>query len=359
MKKSLIALAVLAAAGAASAQSSVTLFGIVDAGIGRVSGNGASVTGMSNSGINSSRLGFRGREDLGGGNWAGFWLEGQLNNDVGAGASQSFTATGTVVGTTATVTGSGTTGLNFQRRATVSVGGGWGEVRLGRDYVPSFWNTTIFDPFGTNGVGQANTPVMLGAPVRANNSVGYFLPGGIGGIYGQVMYAFGENNSSAVGGGSLGAYTGFRVGWKGGPVDVAGSWGKVKGATSAADIKATNLAGSLTFGAFKPMLVWAEEKQGATKISAWELGLVVTVGAGEIRAAYSDYDLKNSTSDWNKFALGYVHNLSKRTAVYVQYGRVDNDLGSTRTVTNNGLTGITAASGGNSTGYEIGLRHAF
>ena len=88
MKKSLIALAALAAAGAASAQSSVTLFGIVDATIahGRASGTGnANKTALSNSGYNSSRLGFRGTEDLGGGMSASFWLEGGVSNDDGAG----------------------------------------------------------------------------------------------------------------------------------------------------------------------------------------------------------------------------------------------------------------------------------
>ena len=89
MKKSLVALAVLAAAGAASAQSSVTLFGIVDASVGHISGSngGASRTYMGNSGLNSSRLGFRGVEDLGGGLAASFWLEGALGNDDGTAAN--------------------------------------------------------------------------------------------------------------------------------------------------------------------------------------------------------------------------------------------------------------------------------
>jgi predicted porin len=76
-------------AGAASAQSSVTLFGIVDAGVARLtaktSAGSKSVTGMTNSGLNSSRLGFRGVEDLGGGLRAGFHIEGQVFNDSGDG----------------------------------------------------------------------------------------------------------------------------------------------------------------------------------------------------------------------------------------------------------------------------------
>src|SRR6201996_8516401 len=96
MKKSLVALAALAVAGVASAQSSVTLFGVVDASITgfRVQSQtpfGVTVTKeqntLSNSGQNSSRLGFRGTEDLGGGLAASFWLEAGLNNNNGTGSA--------------------------------------------------------------------------------------------------------------------------------------------------------------------------------------------------------------------------------------------------------------------------------
>jgi len=131
MKKSLVALAVLAASGAAMAQSSVTLFGIVDAGYANIKANGTSKSGITNSGYNSSRIGFRGTEDLGGGLKAEFWLEGALANDDG-----------------------NASGLNFQRRSTVSVVGGFGEVRIGRDYTPTFWNTTVYDALQTVSVKQ-------------------------------------------------------------------------------------------------------------------------------------------------------------------------------------------------------------
>jgi len=348
MKKSLIALAVMAASGAAMAQSSVTLFGIVDAAYGRVSGNGTSVTGISNSGINSSRLGFRGEEDLGGGMKAGFWLEGQLYNDVGQGANA-------------------TTPFNFQRRATVSVMGGFGEVRIGRDYTPSFWNTTVFDPFGTNGVGQSMTPGMgpAGATntnaVRANNSVGYFLPGNLGGIYGQAMMAMGENTASV----KTNNYTGFRVGYAAGPLNVAYAYGKTEGATDAADTKYSNLGASYDLGVANLMVTWAEEKTGAgAKTTGQLIGATMPMGAGQIRAAYSRYNVAASSDDWNKLAIGYVHNLSKRTALYATYARVSNDGAQTKVVANNGLgngqvSTITAAPGGNSTGYEFGVRHSF
>ena len=87
MKKSLIALAVLAASGAAMAQSSVTLFGVVDAAYSVGKGSISNKTQLANSGYNSSRLGFRGVEDLGGGMRAEFWLEAGVNNDNGTGSA--------------------------------------------------------------------------------------------------------------------------------------------------------------------------------------------------------------------------------------------------------------------------------
>ena len=152
---------------------------------------------QSTDGLNSSRLGFRGVEDLGGGLSAGFWLEAGLAADAGnLGGSN---------GLTAPVNGSSNI---FNRRSTVSLIGPWGEIRFGRDYTPGFWNTTIFDPFGTNGVGAftnlsiayniatfVNLPSANVSYVRANNSFGYFLPSNLGGLYGQLQHSLQEQGA--------------------------------------------------------------------------------------------------------------------------------------------------------------------
>ena len=138
MKKSLLALAVLGAfAGAASAQSSLTVFGIVDLSVNNIKNGSVSQKLMSSNQLNSNRLGFRGTEDLGGCMTASFWLEGAMSNDDG-----------------------GST-FNFQRRSTVSLSGGFGEVRLGRDYVNTFSNIASFDAYGANGFGS-NINLYLG-----------------------------------------------------------------------------------------------------------------------------------------------------------------------------------------------------
>src|SRR5262249_27889244 len=146
MKKSLLALAVLGTfAGVASAQSSVTIFGVVDLSIAQVKNGTVKNTEMAGNQLNSNRLGFPGVEDLGGGLSAGFWLEAGMNNATGEAGGGSGNVANTAAATSAQL---------FNRRSTVSLMGGFGEIRLGRDYTPSFWNTVFGDVNGANGVGE-------------------------------------------------------------------------------------------------------------------------------------------------------------------------------------------------------------
>ena len=146
-----LAAALALGAGTACAQaSSVTLFGLIDTNVShlRSSGNG-NLNIVGSDGNLSSRIGFRGTEDLGGGLKAGFWMEAAINPDVGTGGSTN--ANNQPSGA------SNSGGLTFGRRSTVSLmGESWGELRLGRDYVPGFWNLSAFSPFGTNGIGSSS-----------------------------------------------------------------------------------------------------------------------------------------------------------------------------------------------------------
>ncbi|HWI83333.1 porin [Ramlibacter sp.] len=355
MKKSLIALAVLAAAGAASAQSSVTLFGIVDATVayGRASGTGsANKWQLTNSGYNSSRLGFRGVEDLGGGMSASFWLEAGLSNDNGTGVA-------TNLNNQATGAAGGSTGLVFNRRSTVSLAGGWGELRLGRDYTPQFWNLTVFDPFGTNGVGTTQTlnSIITGVTaVRASNTIGYFLPGNLGGFYGQAQYYLGENVRNGAATEKDGTGAGVRLGFANGPFNVALALSRTDYATG--KVKQNNLGGQWDFGIAKAMAHYSFDSNGNVDGKGWLIGGLFPVGAGEIRAAYSRYktDVAGSPRT-NKIALGYVHNLSKRTAVYTTWARVKNQGGAAQAL--NGSSFGTGVVNQNSSGLDLGIRHSF
>jgi predicted porin len=338
MKKSLLALATLCAfAGAANAQSSVTLFGLVDLSLNSVK-NGANTTKtMDSNMLNSNRLGFRGVEDLGGGMSASFWLEGGMANDTGSPA-----------------------GFNFQRRSTVSLSGSFGEIRLGRDYTNSFSTKATYDAYGANGMGTplnmyAGTVAGLGSNaatrVRADNMVGYFLPGNLGGLYGSAQMAAGETATSG------NKYKGFRLGYAAGPFDISGGFSTTETVTSQ-DFKTTNIGASYNMGFAKIMALYDQHKYGALKYTTTAISTSVPMGQGEFRASYSKGNAAGGTTganDSNLFGLEYIYNLSKRTALYTQYGRLKNSGTAASTVG----AGPANVAGGTSTGYGAGIRHMF
>jgi predicted porin len=393
MKKSLIALAALAASGAVFAQSSVTLFGVVDLAYENVKTNSGRISGIAPSANSSSRLGFRGVEDLGGGMSASFWLEAALSPNSGFGSS------GTSQNNQSTTIPAG--GLTFNRRSTVSLSGGFGELRVGRDYVPTFWNYTIYDPFGTNSVGSTMA-AYTGAVttfVRASNSIGYFLPGNLGGFYGQAMYAFGNRASTettarpaAYGGGTVdtssnGRYIGLRVGYGQGPFNTAVAYGRTnyESGTNTASLLGSaaapignytdlNWGGSYQFGSIKAMAQLSRQKYddaivpgNTVKVKGWGLGADWGVGAGDVLVSYSRVTVDGvagTTPKASKWALGYVHNLSKRTAVYGYYAHVSNKGGAAATAASfsSGALGAVAGAAnvnGSSNGIDVGLRHSF
>ncbi|MFT4194229.1 porin, partial [Ottowia sp.] len=177
MKKSLIALAVLGLSGAAMAQSSVTLYGVADAGIGKIESGNDKIEFLSGSTMNNggSRLGVRGVEDLGGGLKVGFNFETGL--DLGDGATQ------------------GTSSSTFWgRAANVWVGGGWGTVKLGRTLNPSFYGTAAWELTGTaNYSAVANTYNFGGSGSRNSSQISYATPN-MGGFSAELGYILKTDN---------------------------------------------------------------------------------------------------------------------------------------------------------------------
>jgi predicted porin len=324
----------LGLAGAASAQSSATVFGIVDLGVQRIKNGSASRSVESPDGLSSSRLGFRGVEDLGSGLSAGFHLEGAVSADDGAAS-----------------------GFNFKRRSTVSlISRQWGELRLGRDYTPTFWAISVYSPFGTNGVGHAGE-IAYGfggksstAPtiVRADNAVGYFLPSNLGGVYGQAMVAAGE-------GAATGKFRGARLGYAAGPLDVSGAVSDTVNAANGDKFRTWNIGASYDLQFAKLMGFYLVSKQDVRKQTNYLLGAVVPFGQGEFKVSYVRADVANSANDANKIAIGYVYNLSKRTALYTAAARIDNKATAAFVIAN----GPPLTPGDTSQGIELGIRHSF
>ena len=256
--------------------------------------NAGTLSRLDNSGEYGSRLGFRGMEDIGGGWAAGFWLEAGVGNDDGRGqnstsnntnmgqnfstgsgtVSTAATAATTQLGTPSSSGLNGLQGLTFNRASVVSLlNKGFGEIRVGRDYAPTFWNLTVYDPFGTLGVGSSLN-VTLGtlnpagasiAPpgtakpqVRTSNSVGW-LSNDMSGLRVQLQYAFSEvpsnclglsvvavgqsNANSCVSASGDGKYIGGRIQYNSGPVSLSAATGTATYSTSisADTITAMNL----------------------------------------------------------------------------------------------------------------------
>lgn len=331
MKKSLLALAALAslASSAAFAQSSVTLFGTVDATVrfmnNKSAGTQTRVTGDGNS---NNKIGFKGEEDLGGGLKAGFHLENGFAIDSGRMADATRL---------------------FNRRSTVSlISANMGELRLGRDFTPTYLASTGYTAFGPYGLASINTLIdsysTVDTRVRSDNQVAYFSPNFSG---------FTVNLSAAPGEGADGRYTGGRVTYDMGAFSGAAAYGETKSGIS--KFKQTTLAGSYDFGVVKALASYTQGKMDANKSKVYSLGLQAPHGeAGQIRASYARVNAGGSNTS-NVLAVGYLYNLSKRTAMYSTAAFLKNGAGANRVL----AAPANAVLGERSSGVEFGLRHNF
>ncbi len=365
MKKILIATTAAILASTAAAQSSVTMFGIVDMGVTHAKGSLSKRTMLSNGGNQSSRIGFRGTENLGGGLAASFWLEAQLNDDgTGSPTNTNNQASG---GALAGLGGG--QGLVFNRRSTVSLTGGWGEVRLGRDIVGTFANIVMADPFGYVGVGttilgaRAIPATQTVVQVRGSNMIGYYTPSGLGGLYGSIQRYMGENQQNGAATEDDGNGWVVRLGYAAGPLNVAVGNNRINLTNAAGldvDVNSSNIAATYSFGVARLVGVYQWDKQkNVSKGSGGTIGVVVPAGVGEFKGTYSRYTVDNNAvaaqdPRASKIALGYVHNLSKRTVLYTTVARLKNAGGSALS-----LAGTTTAANTSATGFDIGMRHSF
>lgn len=360
MKRHLISTVIIAAASSGVlAQSTVTIFGVADATIQYGSGSVNSVSRLGNSGLSSSLIGFRGIEDLGDGMKAAFWLESSVATDsgVGSGTNTNNQTSG------AAPAAAGGQGLTFGRRSTVSIGGNWGELRVGRDYSAQYVGQGGFDPFGNVGVGVSQTQAStIGGltEVRASNTVAYLYGHpfngtamGTSGFNMQAMYYFGENNSNSANPDDGSGYS-LHLGYVAGPLNAAVSSALTK--YLAGDIRVSNVAFFYEFGVAKLFgLLTHEAVAGGATSKGYLVGGHIPVGRNLVRVSYSHAETDaagNPGSD--KFALGYVYNLSKRTALYTTIAHVNNSGPATQS-----LNGSTTAAGGSSTGYDLGLKYSF
>lgn len=336
MKKSFLALAVLGAfAGVANAQTNVTIYGIVDAGLARETGAATGSAVKLATGVQSgNRLGFKGSEDLGGGLKANFQLENGFNLDDGAGRQ----------------------GALFGRQAWVGLSGNFGAVSMGRQYSLVFLALDNVDPFDY-GLTGAISNLVVNAPFRINNSVKYSSPS-MGGFTAEALYGLGE----VAGNNSANRQYELSAKYANGPVLVQLAHTNGQNPTATNALKVTALVGAYDFGVAKAAFSYNVNKNDTTIDSNDAMvGVTVPFGASTILASYiRKNDKTAANADANQAAIGYTYALSKRTNLYTSYSRISNKNGAAYTVGDaSGGGSANQVAGATSTGFAVGVRHKF
>lgn len=378
MKKTLVAIAALAATGAFA---QATLYGKIDASVGSrkveaagaLAGWAAEAGTNVSSGVNSgSRWGLKGTEDLGGGMAANFVLESGFTVDDAKSAQGSRL---------------------FGRTAQIGVSGGFGSIDIGRivaikdnttwAVTGGYANYTAWgNTFDNASFGNPNGSIA--APVRRDNAIQYTTPT-MGGLTGQIMF---QPNENGVPGAGATSYTGLGLGYAAGPLSANLSYETSKvqpglfnanatsapaaatrgtdgqataaalaagsaGITAGVDLTETALSATYDFGVAKVAASYIKGSKGGTAggdDTGYALGLFAPVGVMSVAAEYARVSTTlTGGADGGKssaFNVRVSYPLSKRTDVYGYYMTGDSN-------------GTAAADTMKLTQYQLGLRHGF
>ena len=289
MKKSLIAVAVAAALPAAAfAQSSVTLYGVIDVSLSKQNQGGK--VQMSGDGTlptnGTGRIGFRGTEDLGGGLKASFQYEQGINAETGG--------------------GQGNDAKNlFARQANMSLSGGFGTLKVGRALTPSFFGVAAWELTGAaNYTAVGNLFSWAGAGSRNDSQWAYTTPS-MGGFDATIAHVM-EGDVTSQQAEKIDA----NVIYRGGPLVVGLSYNKNKGASDAG----WALGGKYNFGMFT---LAASYQDPADLRKGFSVGGLAKLGPVQLVV-----DVARDTGDPSNYAkstdyvVEMLYPLSKRTTVY-------------------------------------------
>jgi predicted porin len=379
MKYILSAIA-LAIAGPAFAQSSVTIYGVIDADGEYISGHSKDVR-ITSGGLNGSRIGFKGTEDIGGGNFVDFVLEGGINLDTGT-------------------SGNGTS--LFGRQAFGDLRGAFGTVSAGRQYSSTYNVSDQFSVFSNTPVGPTTAliggygggyePVqgstittyaagtayqsgseVNGSPARVNNSFRYTSPvfNGfkVSGLYGAGEVT-GQTTKTRLFDGAV-IYSGYGL-----DAQVAFVSDKAVGTSAAttANVNTILFGAKYTIDAFRVVggFVKGDDKRNiAVKQdgTAFWLGGDYRVGPNLFKLQWVHNKVDNSTTGYavaagktvknNSYGVGYQYDLSKRTALYTDLTRFQNTGVARFDSAISGISGVTSGTDLSFTQFALGVRHMF
>lgn len=320
---------------AAAAQSAVTVYGIVDlfAEIGNA-GHGT-VSRLESGGIAQSRLGFTGREDLGGGLAAEFTLESGFAADTGTTGSAFWSRQSHV-------------GLSHRQ---------WGAVRFGHQYTPLFLTTLAFDAFGLGTAGNFWNLSQYGN-FWQDNAVVVETPSW-GGLSLRGLWSPSEQSGSRVG-----RYAALSADWRVGPWQLVASYDQRGVQPGAQAARYVAVGGNVDLTVAK-LFFGAQTVRHAAPAEAlnddarlYTAGVHVPVGAsGRVAASYGRRDDRSAADqDASQWALGYFHSLSKRTTLYSVAGRLGNGAGGVLGI---GYTPLPVLPGHAAKALQFGLQHTF
>jgi len=411
LKKNLLVLSALASASVAClAQSSVTIYGIIDAGVTQVSGlRGGSLKQLNSGIMDGSRVGFRVNEDLGGGWRAIGTLEHRLELDTGTvsnrppsgsqvpdrlaqaarlGLPAAFQpVVNAVSGNIGAGIGVNLSGGFWDRQAFVGLITPVGAVLAGRQYTPGYEVTATFDTMQTSSSLAAGQVASLPAAfdIRLSNSVQYRIQQG--GFSASAMVAAGEGSTTT------GRFTGVMAMYRSSAFSAGVGYNTRKNERDQKSLTNVVAGASVEFGPSKISAMVAsikdENPTGLSGIAAQvtpsvgaanalviqnafinglrqdaqlaHIGYKLTLGASTFYAAFTQLDDKRApNADTRSFGVAYSYALSKRTDVSAVVTRFDNSgLGQAAPGGAGYLGGVTASAGTDSTSVAFGVRHRF
>jgi predicted porin len=317
MKRTLLAAALATlACGTAFAQSSVTIYGRLNETVERQkTGTADPVWRLFN---NSSRIGFKGSEDLGGGLKAGFQIEHGFSPDTGAAA-----------------------GTFWGRQSEVNIGGGYGLLRLGNFTSEAYFATADYISMHNHDTGTSSDALYayLGRDI---NKIAYRTPS-IGGLTVEGGVSLGESSG-------LGRTIDVAANYAIGPVQLGAGYERVD-ATGQKQFAIRGLyeIGSFVVGAYvqRDENGYASGKRTTTRLTG-----MYTLGSSELHLNFGNAGKYSSVanSGAKQFTVGYNYNMSKRTKLYTFYTKVDNKTAASY------ATGI---AGADFQSFALGIRHNF
>jgi predicted porin len=414
----------LCCAGLAHAQSdntsSVTVYGLVDAGITHVSGlRAGSVTQLASGIMEGSRWGLKGNEDLGGGYRAVFTLESRVEVDTGSNSNRPISwpqlsdrfsqatlmnlpdalqpavaGVGQILATEFGVNVGEDGNRQFDRQAFVGLVTPFGAILAGRQYTPAYETFGTYDIMGTQSALSAGQIVAFPAvfEIRTSNALAYRIQQG--GISGSLMYAAGE----VAGDSSNKRLLGINAHYKTDQFSIGFGYNTKNNELGEKSLTSSVLGASMNLGSSTVSTLVTRIKDdhpyGLSRIAAalitapapntvpdpfatmvqnafieafkqdgtlFHIGYRYVIGPSTISVAYNRYnDKRPANADVASYGVAYTYALSKRTDLNGVLVHYDNqNLAQVAPGGNGYLGGVTASAGTDSTGMALGIRHRF